>query len=157
MSNDDDLLQLAQRGIALCRQGEWEKGAVCLKEVAAGSGEAGALPEGFYSYLGCRVAGLEGHNKEGIELCQKAIELEFYHPDNYLNLARIYYATERLGPALEAVGKGLQLDSENRDLIELRARFEARKPPVLPFLKRQHPVNRVLGKIRHDASGHKTD
>lgn len=154
VTGSHELYRLAQRGIELCRRGQWQRGAPYLKAVAEAPTKS-RLPECFYSYLGCCLAGLEGRNREGLALCRRAIELEFYHPENYLNLARIYAAA---GPRstrllMDAVEKGLALDPAHRELLELRAAHNTRRRSAIPFLRRDHRLNRFLGRLRHRLRG----
>ncbi|HET9228741.1 MAG TPA: hypothetical protein VFR31_18825, partial [Thermoanaerobaculia bacterium] len=76
------------RALALCREGNWNEGLVYLGQLAE-SGEPGsAMPGLFYSYLGYGIARCQGKVQEGLKLCEHSVKVEFYEPDNYLNLAR---------------------------------------------------------------------
>jgi tetratricopeptide (TPR) repeat protein len=135
-----------ERGVALCREGEWDKGLFWLGRVAE-SGES-SLPGLFYSYLGYGIARCQRRHEEGLKLCQHSIKIEFYEPDNYLNLARTCLLLHDRSGAVRAVRKGLKVDPEHLDLKALHRELGIRRPPVLPFLSRTNLLNRMLGRVR---------
>lgn len=141
-----------ERGLAACRRGDWDRGLADLGRLADLQTE---LPAVFYSYLGYGVALREKRIRDGIRLCQHAVKLEFYQPENYLNLARTYLLADNRRKAFEAVSKGLQMDRGNRELRGLLQQMGARRRPVIPFLSRDNPVNRFLGRVRNDMQGSK--
>jgi tetratricopeptide (TPR) repeat protein len=138
-----------ERGLALCRRGEWDFGLTDLGKLAENDTQ-GDLPSIFYSYLGYGIALRQKRIREGLRLCKHAVKLEFYQPENYLNLARTYLLAENRRKAYEAVSKGLQMDRGHKGLRALLQHMGARRKPVIPFLSRNHLVNRFLGRIRHD-------
>lgn len=152
-SGSQEIFRIAQRGIELCRQDEWERGAAYLKAAAESSGAASKLPACFYSYLGCCLAGLEGRNREGVALCQRAIDEEFYQPENYLNLARIYAAGGAQRRLLAVVEAGLKIDPGHAGLRQLQLAHSTRRRAVVPRFSRDHGLNRLLGRIRHRIAG----
>lgn len=103
----------------------------------------------YMSYTGLCLALAEGRIKEAVALCEKAVSMEFYRSELFLNLGRVYIAMGNKKKAHMAFRKGMALDRDNRSLrIELE-RMGYRKPPVFPFLDRQHPINKVAGKVLH--------
>ncbi|HVS16386.1 MAG TPA: hypothetical protein VMV46_20930 [Thermoanaerobaculia bacterium] len=145
-----DLEESARRGVELCRDGKWERGYRELCQVASAGRQGEKLPSAFYSFLGYGLARYERRFTDGEKLCRKAIELEFYQPENYANLARLYSLRGMRKDAVEAVRKGLQVDSTHEELREMLRELGARRKPVFSFLSRDHPLNRMLGKVRHD-------
>ncbi|MGZ7077806.1 MAG: tetratricopeptide repeat protein [Thermoanaerobaculia bacterium] len=101
------------------------------------------------SYFGLCLAMVHRKFKEGVELCKRALDLEFYNGDHYANLARIYLAGNNRKKALETVQAGLRVSPENNDLIKLRKQMGVRARPTVPFLDRSHPINVSLGQVRH--------
>lgn len=136
------------RAVALCRQGDWKQGLSHLGRLTEAA-ERGSLPGLFYSYLGYGIARCEQRVHEGVKLCRHAIKVEFYQPDNYLNLARtLLLANDRRG-AVDAVQRGLKVDANHPELVELGRELGIRRPPVLSFLSRKNPLNIFLGSLRH--------
>ncbi|MGZ8853898.1 MAG: hypothetical protein ACXW2X_10940, partial [Thermoanaerobaculia bacterium] len=53
------------------------------------------------SYFGLCLALVQKRYKDGIDLCKRAIDLEFYNGDHYANLARVYMAANNRKKAVE--------------------------------------------------------
>lgn len=104
----------------------------------------------FYSYLGRGIAMKEGRIREGIRLCRHGVKVEFYQPENYINLAQVYLLANNRRRAWEAVVQGLQVDRGHKGLQRLARNMGVRKRPMIPFLSRDNPINQLLGRIRHD-------
>ena len=135
------------RGILHCRAGEWHSGLYYLLRAEEPDGET-TLPGLYFSYLGQALARCEQRHAEAIALCERAVAMQFYEPENFLNLAwSRFLARDRHG-AVIAVERGLALDAKHAGLRGLRQRIGARRPPVVSFLPREHPVNRYFGRLR---------
>ncbi|MDH3402659.1 MAG: hypothetical protein OES32_00620 [Acidobacteriota bacterium] len=143
------LKRLAERGVHYCRQGDWDTGMACLARVAEADAGGAELPSLFYSYLGFGIAYRERRVREGIELCRRACHLSFYEPENFVNLARTCLLAGNRGEAYRAIERGYALDPEEPALSKLHAKLGVRRAPVLRFLERRHPINRLLGRFRH--------
>lgn len=143
------LQEAAQRGIDLCRGGKWQAGMDILGKIAEADRQGTELPGLFYSYLGYGIARYEKRGKEGLALCQHAIKVQFYEPENYVLLARVYLLRHRRGKAIEALQKALKLNARHPEAIKLAKEIGFRRRPVLPFLPRSNPLNKTLGKLRH--------
>jgi hypothetical protein len=137
------------RALVLCREGNWNEGLVYLGQLAE-SGEPGsAMPGLFYSYLGYGIARCQGKVKEGLKLCEHSVKVEFYEPDNYLNLARTCLLAKDRPGAVRAVRRGLKVDPQNVELMAIYRDLGIRQQPVLSFLARGNPFNMLLGRIRN--------
>jgi tetratricopeptide (TPR) repeat protein len=105
------------------------------------------------SYFGLCLALIEKRYKDGIDLCKRAIDLEFYNGDHYANLARTYVAAGNRKKAVETAEQGLKLIPEHELLTEVRAELGVRARPAVPFLDRSNPVNVQLGHARRSKKG----
>ena len=139
---------LLDRGIAFCRKGDWDRGLPDLVRVATQERRPN-LPSTLYSYLGYGIARFRGEVQEGLRLCQHAVKLEFYQPDNLFNLARTHLIAGNRREAYAAMSKGLRLDVNHQGLQDLVKVIGRRAPAVLPFLSRGNLLNRFLGRFRH--------
>ncbi len=148
-SRIDTLSKLAQRGITLCRKGNWKEGVRILARVAEGDRDGVELPGQFYSYLGYGIALVDNNIKEGLALCQHAIKKEFYHPDNYANLTRTYLLSGRRRGAHKALRRGLRVAPRHPGLRQIQREMGVRRRPPIPFLPRSHSVNRFLGQLSY--------
>src|SRR3954447_16686037 len=101
------------------------------------------------SYFGLCVALVRKEYKHGIELCRRAIDLEFYHADHYANLGRIYLVMGNRKKALETVETGLRMNMNHERLRAVRRMIGIRSKPAVPFLDRANPINVSLGQARH--------
>lgn len=101
------------------------------------------------SFFGLAVALMQKKFKPAIDLCRRAIELEFYNGDHYANLARVYTIAGNRRKALETIQQGLKLAPEHEYLIEVRNGLGVRARPAVAFLDRANPINVSLGQSRH--------
>ena len=101
------------------------------------------------SYFGLVLALVQKNYKPAIDLCKRAIDLEFYNGDHYANLARVYLAANQRKKAVEAAESGLKVAAGNEALMEVRKELGVRARPAVPFLDRSNPVNVSLGQVRH--------
>jgi len=101
----------------------------------------------YMSYTGLCLALAEGKMRDAVTLCEKAVSMEFYRSELFLNLGRVYIAMGNRKKAHLAFRKGMALDRDNRSLRVELEKMGFRKPPVFPFLDRQHPINKVAGKV----------
>ncbi|HYC87970.1 MAG TPA: tetratricopeptide repeat protein [Thermoanaerobaculia bacterium] len=101
------------------------------------------------SWFGLSIAIMQKKFKPAIDLCRRAVELEFYNGDHYANLARVYIAAGNRKKALETLEQGLKLVPEHEYLLDVRKSMGVRSKPAVPFLDRSHPINVTLGQSRH--------
>ncbi len=101
------------------------------------------------SFFGLALALVRKDFKMAIDLCRRAIDLEFYNGDHYANLSRVYTAAGNRKKAIETVETGLKLVPEHEYLSEVRKSFGIRARPAVPFLDRTNPINVSLGQARH--------
>ena len=101
------------------------------------------------SYFGLCLALVRKKIKPAIDLCKRALELQFYSADHHANLARVYLAAENRKKALQAVEEGLRIHPEDPGLIAVRKSLGIRARPAVPFLDRANPINVSLGKARY--------
>jgi tetratricopeptide (TPR) repeat protein len=101
------------------------------------------------SYFGLSLALVRKEMKPAIDLCRKAIELDFTNGDHYANLARVYAAAGNRKKAIATAEQGLKLLPEHEYLLAVRKSFGVRSEPYVPFLGRTNPINVSLGQARH--------
>jgi len=101
------------------------------------------------SYFGLCVALVQKKYKAAIDLCKRALELEFYNGDHYVNLMKVYVAAGNRKKALETIEAGLRLHPEDTSLRHARRTLGVRARPAVPFLERANPINVSIGQARH--------
>ncbi len=145
----EQLLAACERGLDLCRFGNFKEG---LAELAALGDltRVKDIPSAYFSYLGYALAKQRNQFQQGIKLCRHSIKLEFFQTENYVNLARTCLLSEKYRrEAWDAVREGLRIDPDHPELLEIQRQLGSRKPPILGFLGRNNPLNRLLGSLRH--------
>jgi len=93
------------------------------------------------------LALIRGQFLGAVELARGAVREEFYNPDLYLNLAKIYEAFGFKAEAIRYLKRGLMVDPEAEELRCMLDRFGVRRRPPLRFLPREHLANRLLGRL----------
>jgi tetratricopeptide (TPR) repeat protein len=101
------------------------------------------------SWFGLAIALVRKQMKPAVDLCRRAIDLEFYNGDHYANLARVYVAANNRKKALDTVEQGLKLVPEHGYLLAVRKTLGIRARPAVPFLGRTNAINVSLGQARH--------
>jgi len=101
------------------------------------------------SYFGLCLMLVQKKTKQAIDLCKRAIELEFYDGNHYANLARVYVAAGNRKKALETVQQAMKDHREDAALLQVRRELGIRSVPPVPFLDRSNPINVTLGQSRH--------
>jgi tetratricopeptide (TPR) repeat protein len=116
----------------------------------------------IWSYQGCLEAVVNKKYSKGVNTCRHAFKIlkeqvpfgeEFFSPILYLNLGKAYLAASKRKEAYASFQKGLEIDKENRALLNELKRLGMRRQPLLPFLKRSNPLNKYLGKLSHKLKG----
>jgi len=107
----------------------------------------------YLSYEGMLSAVAEKRYAEGENSCREALEIKCNHAQLYLNLAELFHQEGRDRDAMATLRKGYI--SAGRDLRLRRAleKMGERRPPILPMLGRNHSLNRILGRLRHQIIG----
>lgn len=102
----------------------------------------------YLSYYGLSLARSQRPTREAMGACERAARSDPWDPDLQLNLGRVFALAGKRTRALAAFERGLQIAPRHRALkAELRA-LDRRSTPPLSFLKRDHPLNKMLGKMR---------
>lgn len=113
----------------------------------------------FLSYFGYLTAIVENKAWEGARMCEEALsilikskstDIVFFFPLLYLNLGKVLLKANRRVSAMNAFQEGLKYDADNRELRSAMKALGTRKGPVISFLDRSNPINKYLGKLRHE-------
>jgi tetratricopeptide (TPR) repeat protein len=96
------------------------------------------------SYLAWCRAKTRGEYVEAVALAEDAMASERENPVHYLNLGRIHLLAGNREQAIAVFRQGIPFDTWGEIARELE-QLGSRKPPVIPSLKRSHPLNRFLG------------
>jgi len=100
------------------------------------------------SYYGLCVAMASTRLHEAHDLCATAVHADPSDPDHHLNLGRVHLRMGDREQAFESFVRGLRADRRHRGLIDAIGALGFRRRPVIAFLGRRHPLNRMLGQLR---------
>jgi tetratricopeptide (TPR) repeat protein len=101
----------------------------------------------YLSYYGLSLARAGLSKRIAVQACRTAAKKNGDDPVLHLNLGRVYLICGNLPHAFRSFEKGLALAPDNRPLRKELTRIERRRPPVISFLSRSHPVNHWLGRV----------
>lgn len=132
--------ELIEKGMGMAREGRYEDALRVFDQDLCFTQHPTAM-----SYYAVSLANVEGNYDKAISLCLMAAEKEFYNPEIYLNLGRIFLMNGQKAVAIRAFRKGLKFDNSNGHLLSEMKRLGLRRRPVITFLPRQSPINKFLG------------
>ncbi len=119
-----------------------------LKALSEGTIADRRVAASAFSYYGLCVVKVRRRYAEGVKYCQVSLRSNPLDPDHRANLAMVYLERDDRAKAVETLNAGLRLDSRNRRINHVLDVIGRRRPPVLPFLSRNNPLNVWLGKKR---------
>ena len=136
----------------------------CLRHLREGNPAEALLParralgtdpnNPFYlSYAGLLLALTEHRFGDAEKLCLEALGMLQNYPQLYLNLAEVYQKARRPCKAIEVLEKGWVSVGRDFRIRHALEKIGRRRTPVLSFLPRSHPLNRILGKLRYRLMG----
>jgi tetratricopeptide (TPR) repeat protein len=103
----------------------------------------------YISFLGLSISRAQRKWEQASELCEIAVQLKPTEIQFHLNLGEVYASAGLREKALDKLDDALKLFGEDARLKRARSKVENRRAPLLPFISRQHFMNRKLGKLRH--------
>ncbi|GAB4256503.1 MAG: hypothetical protein Kow0092_02570 [Deferrisomatales bacterium] len=95
-----------------------------------------------------------GRVRRGIEEVAEILETALYAPDIYCALALLLQKAKRRREAYVVLRAGLRVCPNHPALHHHLREMGIRRPPVLGFLPRGHPANRLLGRLRYRLRPH---
>jgi hypothetical protein len=88
--------------------------------------------------------------EEGKRICEEALGMQFYLPDTYVNLARLYL-DRRLPPyqrkAEKLLQDALKVDPLHKDALTELERIRGNRFQAISFLSPDNVLNRVFAKL----------
>lgn len=138
-----------RRGLALLQAGHGHDGFEHLSRAYLSDPQCARFRSSYALALGL----VRGQLLGAVELAKAAVRQEFYNPELYLNLARIYLAFDFKAEAIRFLRRGLMVDPENDPIRKQLAELGIRRPPPIRFLPRGHMLNRLLGRVKSRFAG----
>ncbi len=100
------------------------------------------------SYYAIAMAIEEGDYDRAVSFCLMAAEKEFYNPEIYLNLGKVFLVSNQKLRAIKSFKRGLRYDDANSSILDEIFKLGVRKTPFISFLSRRNILNRVFGTLR---------
>jgi predicted Zn-dependent protease len=145
---ETDALVSFKEAVQLLKGGYSQKAVVQLRHCV----EIDSANPYYLSFLGLATARAEKKWAEATKLCESALRLKKKELQLHLNLAEVYLASGQRESAITTLDEARQSFGPNARILKARSRIEKRRAPILPFLDRQNPLNKSLGKLRHRAT-----
>jgi Flp pilus assembly protein TadD len=142
--------ELFRRAEACIVRGKFDKAEELLAEALRISSENPL----YLSYFGLCV-GMRGDLGEAQKLCSKAAKLSPHSPIVLVNLGRVMLEQGYRKEARDFFSRAYSLDNTNSPAALELSGMGVRRQPVLRHLGRSHPLNLMLGKMRHRILGYK--
>ena len=101
----------------------------------------------YLSYYGLTLVEDPTKLTMAVDCVRRAVKEEFFNPDLFLNLSRVYMRTGTRAEAHKAAMRGLALDPKHPCLRNHLDEMGVRGRPPLPFLGRDNFLNVTLGKM----------
>jgi len=148
-NEQSEAIQIYRFGLAHLRDGQTFEALAAFRQAAS------LEPQNpyFLSYYGLALGQASRNWDEAEALCLAALRMRRQVPQLYLNLAELYRTRGRVADAVETLTEGLRYTASDVKIKEALAHYGTRRPPVLSFLPRRHPMNMFLGRFRHRVSG----
>lgn len=143
METENNPTKLFEKGMVLLRRGYPGDAMEYFEKMLS----IGHKSSACYSWLGIALARSRWDLEMAEELCRTAVKRDFYIPQFYVNLAEVYLLRGNKAKAIETLQAGLEVDSESRAIWRELEKLGSRSRPVIPFLSRNNPVNRYLGRL----------
>jgi Tfp pilus assembly protein PilF len=100
------------------------------------------------AFLGASRALASGRLRPGMEACVRALKRAFYIPDIYCALGLLLIRGGNRAKAHAVYQRGLRIDPNHPVLNARVQEMGVRRRPLLRFLSRSHPANRLVGMLR---------
>ena len=144
-SESHDSLTAFKEGVKLLKNDYPQKALVKLQSAF----ESDKHNPYYISFLGVSIARAQQNWAQATELCDMAVQLNPKEIQFHLNLAEVYSLAGLRQMSLHKLDYALGLFDDDPRLKRARSKVEKRRTSVLPFLGREHFLNRELGKLRH--------
>ncbi|MFQ5643326.1 MAG: hypothetical protein ACE5FQ_06470 [Thiogranum sp.] len=136
-----------QLGLAFFKKKKWKTAA---RHFSQADRKSRRTDENYHLYTSCHgLALVYCGDVSGLNFCRHAAAAEKINATVFQNLALAELHLRHRRRACDAVSAGLELDARHSGLLKMRRKMGVRRRPCVPFLKRNNPFNRWLGRITY--------
>ncbi|MEJ2686790.1 MAG: hypothetical protein P8124_06190 [Gammaproteobacteria bacterium] len=148
---ETDACEEFRQGMEHFRRQDWRDAVGWFRQAEARADRRDMRRNRYTAYHGLALV-LMG-DLSGLNLCRRAASDERQDAEVFACQARAEVQLNHRRRAWQAVSRGLELEPGHADLRRLRALMGVRRPPLLPFLSRDHLLNRILGRLSYRGGG----
>ena len=141
-NNDKSAETFFNDGLSLLKQNKTREAMVAFKKAL---NVRPNIPR-YLSYYGLSWAMDSKKSDEALRVCQKALEIGLFRSELYCNLGKAYIQRGDRISAIKTLQQGLSVDNQNKEILNFLKEMGIRKTPIIPFLSRNNPINKYLGK-----------
>ena len=141
-----DARSLIRAAEAAASRGEYDKALRVLHRLYGS--DASSVPADGLSLYGYCLARIENRTKLGIECCTLAIQKQPYESRHRVNLVQIYLAAGSRRKAVDVLEQAMRQLADDPAILAIRDSMGYRRRSTFPFLRRDHPLNVMIGKLR---------
>ena len=132
---------LIAKGVEAAEMGHIHSAQIFLEQAATQR----KTPE-IQTYQAYCLARDQGRIHSAVKMCRESIRREPNNSLHFLILGRILLMAQEKNKAISAFRQGLKASPNPKIIAELKI-LGLRKPAILKSLQRNHPLNRVLGRV----------
>lgn len=137
-------------GLKHLHNGHYEAAVQCFRQLSNTTRNDAYYKSRYQAYYG--LALVCSGDRTGIMVCRSASGDERHDGEVYYCLAIAETKLNNRERAVAALQRGLAIDPLHADVARMRDIMGIRRKPVLSFLDRSHPLNRLLGKLTYRRS-----
>lgn len=134
-------------GLAYVKEKNWDAALNSLRESQKKFADRPPeeIPVILFSATGLALAMAENKTQEGLNYCRRALEKAPRQTELYYHMGLVYLKGGKKGKAYTSLQGGLDINPDHAGILALLRKMGVRKKPILPFLPREHAINRFLG------------
>lgn len=136
-----------RRGLEHFRKQDWRGAVSWFRQAEARADRQDSFRNRYTAYYGLALVFIG--DLSGLNLCRNAARDELQDAEVFVCQARAELQLNHRRRAWQAVRRGMQVNPEHEALHRLQREMGVRRTPLLPFLSRDHVLNRILGKLTY--------
>ena len=105
--------EMFENGLAACNAGDYTR----AMDLFSSAQRLDPHNAGYCGYLGLAISHRPSRFNEAREYCERAIAMEPFNPQHYLNLAEVYKVAQKHDKAIKVFQDVLKLDPENSQAL----------------------------------------
>ncbi len=144
MADKKEIRSLYLEGIEWWNKGKYDKALVCFQRAH----ELAPHNPFIMSYLGLARVKMNAV-EEGVELCKEALKKKPFNEDLIYNLGQACRLGGMRQEARKAFLMGAKVSDSPGRFLQALKEMGVRRKPIIPFLPREHFLNRWLGKLTY--------